>query len=76
MDALDLARWQFAITTVYHFFFVPITLGLSWLVAGMQTAWVRTGNEKWLRTTRIRGETVDEVPACGVRLRVVSVAAR
>ena len=43
MEALDLARWQFAITTVYHFLFVPITLGLSWLVAGMQTAWVRTG---------------------------------
>ena len=29
MDALDLARWQFAITTVYHFLFVPITIGLS-----------------------------------------------
>ncbi len=38
MDVLDLARWQFGITTVYHFFFVPITLGLSWLVAIMQTA--------------------------------------
>jgi cytochrome d ubiquinol oxidase subunit I len=53
---LDLARWQFAITTVYHFFFVPITLGLSWLVAGMQTAWVRTGNEKWLRATKFFGK--------------------
>ncbi len=56
MDALDIARWQFAITTVYHFFFVPITLGLSWLVAGMQTAWVRTGNEKWLRATKFFGK--------------------
>ena len=56
MDVLDLARWQFAITTVYHFFFVPITLGLSWLVAGMQTAWVRTGNEKWLRATKFFGK--------------------
>ena len=37
---LDLARWQFAITTVYHFLFVPLTIGLSLLVAGMQTAWV------------------------------------
>jgi cytochrome d ubiquinol oxidase subunit I len=53
---LDLARWQFGITTVYHFFFVPITLGLSWLVAGMQTAWVRTGNEKWLRATKFFGK--------------------
>jgi cytochrome d ubiquinol oxidase subunit I len=56
MDVLELARWQFAITTVYHFFFVPITLGLSWLVAGMQTAWVRTGNEKWLRATKFFGK--------------------
>ncbi len=56
MDALDLARWQFAITTVYHFLFVPITLGLSWLVAGMQTAWVRTGDEKWLRATKFFGK--------------------
>jgi cytochrome bd ubiquinol oxidase subunit II len=43
MDPLDLARWQFAITTVYHFLFVPLTIGLSFLVAGLQTAWVRTG---------------------------------
>ncbi|MQA98523.1 MAG: cytochrome ubiquinol oxidase subunit I, partial [Streptosporangiales bacterium] len=43
MDALDLARWQFGITTVYHFLFVPLTIGLSVLVAGMQTAWYRTG---------------------------------
>ena len=42
MSALDVARWQFAITTVYHFIFVPLTIGLSLLVAGMQTAWVRT----------------------------------
>ncbi len=38
MSELDLARWQFGITTVYHFIFVPLTLGLSLLVAGMQTA--------------------------------------
>ncbi len=40
MSELDLARWQFGITTVYHFIFVPLTLGLSLLVAGMQTAWM------------------------------------
>jgi cytochrome bd ubiquinol oxidase subunit I len=56
MGALDLARWQFAITTVYHFLFVPITLGLGWLVAGMQTAWVRSGDEKWLRATKFFGK--------------------
>jgi len=56
MDALDLARWQFGITTVYHFFFVPLTIGLSVLVAGLQTAWWRTGHERWLRLTRFFGK--------------------
>jgi cytochrome bd ubiquinol oxidase subunit I len=53
---LDLARWQFAITTVYHFLFVPLTIGLSLLVAGMQTAWHRTGDERWLRATKFWGK--------------------
>ena len=54
--ALDLARWQFGVTTVYHFLFVPLTVGLSLLVAGMQTAWVRTGDERWLRMTKFWGK--------------------
>jgi cytochrome bd ubiquinol oxidase subunit I len=41
MDALDLARWQFGVTTVYHFLFVPLTIGLGVFVAGLQTAWLR-----------------------------------
>ena len=44
MDPIDIARWQFGIITVYHFLFVPITIGLSALVAGYETAWVRTRN--------------------------------
>jgi cytochrome d ubiquinol oxidase subunit I len=56
MDALDLARWQFGITTVYHFLFVPLTIGLAFLVAGLQTAWVRTANERYLRLTKFYGE--------------------
>ena len=56
MNALDLARWQFGITTVYHFFFVPITIGLIWLVAGFQTAWVRTGKDVYLRATKFWGK--------------------
>lgn len=56
MDALDISRWQFAITTVYHFFFVPLTIGLAPMVAIMQTAWVRTGNEKWLKLTKFFGK--------------------
>jgi len=56
MDVLDLARWQFGITTVYHFFFVPITLGLVWFVAGFQTAWYVTGKEKYLKLTKFFGK--------------------
>ena len=55
MQALDLARWQFAITTVYHFLFVPITIGMSFLVAGLQTAWYRTAKLKYLRATKFFG---------------------
>ena len=43
------ARWQFGITTVYHFLFVPLTISLSALTAGLQTAWVRTGKEHYYR---------------------------
>ena len=53
---LDLARWQFAITTVYHFIFVPITIGTGFLVAGMQTAWYRTGKLHYLRATKFFGK--------------------
>jgi cytochrome bd ubiquinol oxidase subunit I len=56
VDALDIARWQFAITTVYHFFLVPISIGLSALVAILETAWVRTGQERYLRATRFWGK--------------------
>jgi cytochrome d ubiquinol oxidase subunit I len=56
MEVLDLARWQFGITTVYHFFFVPLTIGLSVLVATMQTVWWRTGDERWLRLTKFFGK--------------------
>jgi len=56
MDALLLARLQFAITTVYHFFFVPLTLGLSILVAIMQTVYYRTGDEQWKKMTQFWGK--------------------
>lgn len=56
MDALDLARWQFGITTIYHFLFVPLTIGLSVVVAGLQTAWHRTGKVEYLRATRFFGK--------------------
>jgi cytochrome bd ubiquinol oxidase subunit I len=56
MDALDVSRWQFGITTVYHFIFVPLTIGLAPLIAAMQTAWVVTGNTGWYRLTRFFGK--------------------
>ena len=56
MDVLELARWQFGITTVYHFLMVPLTIGLSILVAGMQTAWVRTGGPRYLKMTKFWGK--------------------
>jgi cytochrome d ubiquinol oxidase subunit I len=51
-----LARWQFGVTTVYHFLFVPLTISLSSVVAGLETAWVRTGKEKYLRATKFWGK--------------------
>ena len=56
MDVLLLARLQFTITTVFHFFFVPITLGLSIFVAILETMYVRTGNQKYKRLTKFWGK--------------------
>jgi cytochrome d ubiquinol oxidase subunit I len=56
MDAFDLARWQFAITTIFHFFFVPLSIGLAFLTAIMETAWVRTRKPDYLRMTRFWGK--------------------
>ncbi|MEU9839867.1 cytochrome ubiquinol oxidase subunit I [Actinomadura sp. NPDC048032] len=56
MDTVDIARWQFGITTVYHFLFVPLTIGLSALVAVLQTAWLRTGRTAYLRATKFWGK--------------------
>ena len=56
MDPVTLARWQFGITTVYHFFFVPLTLGLVWAVALFQTAWVVTNRDVYLRLTKFWGK--------------------
>ena len=56
MDALMLARLQFAMTAMFHFIFVPLTLGLSVLVAIMETMYVKTGNETYLRMTKFWGK--------------------
>lgn len=56
MDVVDIARWQFGITTVYHFLFVPITIGLTALVAFLETRWIRTGDPAYLRLTKFFGK--------------------
>ncbi len=56
MDVLLLARLQFAITIIYHFFFVPLTLGLSLVVAILETIYVITGKETYKRLTKFWGK--------------------
>src|ERR1700739_1603937 len=56
MNVVDISRWQFGITTVYHFIFVPLTIGLAPLIAIMQTVWVATGNTAWYRLTKFFGK--------------------
>lgn len=55
-DPLALARWQFGLTTLYHFLFVPLTIGMALLVAIFQTVWVKTGKVKYLRLTKLFGK--------------------
>ena len=71
MDVLDLARWQFGITTVYHFLMVPLTIGLAMLVAGMQTAWYRTGKPQYLAMTKFWGKLMLVNFAMGVVTGIV-----
>ena len=63
---LDLARWQFALTSINHFFFVPVTIGLAFLTAVLQTAWHRTRKPEYLRLTRFFGTLLVINVAVGV----------
>jgi cytochrome bd ubiquinol oxidase subunit I len=69
MDPVDIARWQFGITTVYHFWMVPLTLGLGPLVAIMQTLWLRSGKERYLRMTKFWGKLCRYRHRAGVSVR-------
>ncbi len=55
MDPVILSRMQFALTTIYHFFFVPLTLGLGWFVAIFETIYIRTNNETYKRLEKFWG---------------------
>ena len=56
MSAVDVSRWQFGITTLYRWIFVPLTIGLAPLIAMMQTAWVVPDNPRLVRLTRFFGK--------------------
>ncbi|MBX0326247.1 cytochrome ubiquinol oxidase subunit I [Oscillochloris sp. ZM17-4] len=71
MDALALARWQFAITTVYHFFFIPLSIGLSLLVAVMESIYVRSGNPTYKAMTKFWGKLLLINFAIGVATGIV-----
>ncbi len=62
----DLARWQFAFTSINHFLFVPVTIGLAVLAALLQTAWHRSGRSEYLRLTRFFGTLLVINVAIGV----------
>jgi cytochrome d ubiquinol oxidase subunit I len=55
-DMIELSRWQFAATALYHFLFVPLTLGMTWLLVIMETVYVMTGKEIYKDMTRFWGK--------------------
>jgi len=71
MDIVTLSRLQFGMTIIYHFLFVPLTLGLGWVVALMQTMYFRTGEEKWKRMTKFWGKLLLINFAIGVATGIV-----
>ncbi len=71
MTSIDLARVQFAFTSINHFFFVPITIGLAFLTALLQTAWYRSKREEYLRLTRFFGTLLVINVAIGVVTGIV-----
>jgi cytochrome d ubiquinol oxidase subunit I len=71
MTNVDLARVEFAFVTINHFFFVPITIGLAFLTAVLQTAWHRSGRDDYLRLTRFFGVLLVINVAIGVVTGIV-----
>lgn len=66
LDVLDLTRLQFAVVTIYHYLFVPLSVSLSALTAGLQTAWLRTGDDRYRRLTLLTGKILVVTFAVGV----------
>src|SRR3954452_25350430 len=66
MDVLDLTRLQFAVVTIYHYLFVPLSISLAGTAAGLQLAWLRTGQERYLQLTKLVGKLLIVTFAVGV----------
>lgn len=71
MDPVTLSRWQFGLTTVYHFLFVPLTLGLGWFVAYMQTRYYQTKDETFRKMANFWGKLFPINFAIGVVTGIV-----
>ncbi|GIF20757.1 cytochrome ubiquinol oxidase subunit I [Paractinoplanes tereljensis] len=66
MDVLDLTRLQFAVVTIYHYFFVPLSISLAAVAAGLEIAWLRTRRERYLDLTKFVGKLLIVTFAVGV----------
>jgi cytochrome d ubiquinol oxidase subunit I len=66
MDVLDLTRLQFAVVTIYHYFFVPLSISLAAIAAGLEITWLRTRDDKWRDLTRFVGKLLIVTFAVGV----------
>ena len=66
MDVLDLARLQFAVVTIYHYLFVPLSISLAGAAAGLHVAWLRTRQDRFLRLTKLVGKLLIVTFAVGV----------
>lgn len=66
MDVLDLTRLQFAVVTIYHYFFVPLSISLAAIAAGLEITWLRTGNDKYRDLTKFVGKLLIVTFAVGV----------
>src|SRR3546814_7667495 len=71
LDVANLSRFQFAATVMYHFIFVPLTLGLSFILAIMESVYVMTGRDIWRRMTMFWGTLFGINFALGVATGVV-----
>jgi len=71
MTVVELSRWQFAATAMYHFIFVPLTIGLSVMMAIMESVYVMTGREVWRKATLFWGTLFGVNFAMGVATGIV-----